>query len=289
MAEQYEDVPDDGLLAREAGSWTTDKLAILRCYLPAFGRACRKAGRWNFADGFAGPGLNRMRDTGELVQGSPLIALNAEPAFNKCLFVDWGEQESEALRQRVQPYGGRAVVERADVNRDLVRLMQERLDPRQPCLVLLDPEGPNLEWSTVEAVSNFRVGRYKTEVLILFPTHMGFVRMLPTESNEPIAGEKLDTMFGTHEWYEIWQRKKGFSINKQQAIDKYVELYEEQLERLGYQWTMNRLIRSRGKLGKKQYHLVFATDNEAGFEIMNHCFSTVYEAKQQSLLEGFDF
>jgi three-Cys-motif partner protein len=229
-----------------------------------------------------------MRETGVLVHGSPLIALNAEPRFNKCLFVDRGERESKALRQRVQPYGGRAVVERADVNRDLDRLMHEHLDPRQPCLVLLDPEGPNLEWSTVEAVSRFRVGRYKAEVLILLPTHMGFIRMLPTESDEPIAGEKLDAMFGTHEWYGIWQRKKSFSINKQQAIEKYVELYEEQLKRLGYQRTMSRLIRARGKLGRKQYHLVFATDNEAGFKIMNHCFTTVYEAKQQSLLEGFD-
>ncbi len=33
---------DDGLLARESGSWAADKLAILRCYFPAFGRACRK-------------------------------------------------------------------------------------------------------------------------------------------------------------------------------------------------------------------------------------------------------
>jgi hypothetical protein len=33
---------------------------------------------------------------------------------------------------------------------------------------------------------------------------------------------------------------------------------------------------------------VFATDNEAGYKIMNHCFTTVYEAKQQSLM-NFDF
>jgi hypothetical protein len=65
MSEVDGTLADDGLLAREAGSWTADKLAILRCYLPAFGLACSgKTKRWNFADGFAGPGVNRMRDSG---------------------------------------------------------------------------------------------------------------------------------------------------------------------------------------------------------------------------------
>lgn len=284
-----EEVPENGLLVREVGSWTADKLAILRCYLPQFGLACSKqAPRWNFVDAFAGPGINRVKDTGELVRGSPLIGLTAKPAFNKCLFVDLGTAETRALRQRVESYGDRAIAEHADVNADLVRLMHTHLDRRQPCVVFFDPEGVDLAWKTVEEVSSFRQGRFKTEVLILLPTHTGFLRMLPTEGDEAVAEDRLDTMFGTHEWHDIWMRRKRFFITKQQATTKYVELYELQLRRLGYRWTMSRLIRSRGRIGQPQYHLIFATDNEAGYKIMAHCFSTCFEAKQQSLLDWDD-
>lgn len=277
---------DDGRLIRPVGSWTSDKLAILREYLPAFCLACsKKAGQWNFADGFAGPGYNRMRETGKLVYGSPLLALTAEPSFNKCLFVDLDTKAVEALRYRTQQHGERSIVRQGDVNERFVPLMREHLDRRKPCLALLDPEGPDLAWKTIEAVSQFREGRYKTELLILFPTYMGFVRMLRRASPEAIAPEKLDRMFGGGEWREIWERKKNFLLTAEQAVQKYVELYERKLRGLGYRWTMNRLIRSRGKIGRRQYHLIFATDNVAGWKIMDHCFKTCFEAKNESLLD----
>jgi three-Cys-motif partner protein len=284
MAEREVGLPDDALLTRSSGSHTADKLAILSCYLPAFTRACGQVNAF-FVDGFAGPGVNRMKDTGRLVPGSPLIALEAEPPFSKCLFVDWGAKESEALRQRTESYGDRAVVERADVNKELLPLMSKHIPRWAPCLVLLDPEGTELKWTTVEAVAGFRTGQRKAELLILLPTHMGFVRMLPVGSEEATQPELLDEMFGTHEWHDIWKRRRNAWINPQQAVNKYVDLYKEQLRRLGYRVALNREIRTRGKLGRPMYHLVFATDHDAGDRIMDHCFKTCYEAKQQSLLD----
>ncbi len=92
-------------------------------------------------------------------------------------------------------------------------------------------------------------------------------------------------MFGTHDWYEISERRRKQWINNQQALDAYVELYCDQLRGLGYATVLTRLIRARGRIGRPMYHLFFATDNEAGERIMDHCFKTCFEAKQQSLLD----
>ncbi len=61
---------DDGLLLRDSGPWVKDKLAIVSCYLDGFARASSKrAQQWYFVDGFAGPGVNKISETNELVWG----------------------------------------------------------------------------------------------------------------------------------------------------------------------------------------------------------------------------
>lgn len=48
---------------------------------------------------------------------------------------------------------------------------QERARPSRP-------EGSELDWDTVAAISRFKKGHYKAEQLILLPTHTGFIRQL---------------------------------------------------------------------------------------------------------------
>jgi hypothetical protein len=48
----------DGHPARDAASWTEEKLMILDAYLNSFAKACRTAGSWYALDLFAGTGLN---------------------------------------------------------------------------------------------------------------------------------------------------------------------------------------------------------------------------------------
>jgi hypothetical protein len=106
---------DDGL-ARDAGPWVKDKLGILRKYLPAFGMACRnKAPEWFYVEGFAGPGVNRLRDTGELVWGSSMLALQADPMFAVAV-----------VRPDRIPIGSRRANWRALPNVDLVMFIEAK-------------------------------------------------------------------------------------------------------------------------------------------------------------------
>ena len=276
--------PDDGLVVREAGPWVKDKLGILAQYLPAFGKACKdKAPNWFYVDAFAGSGLNRIRKTGELVWGSPLIALRADPPFTRCAFLDSGTAEVQALRRRTAPYGARAVVRQGDCNTALLPLMQEAVDPRAPCLCVFDPEGPNLDWRTVASVARFkRAGFSKVEQLILFPTDTGFIRELPRERQIEGWGERdLRRVFGNDDWRAIYERRRRDEISADDARTEYVRLYADQLRhQLKYKTVLDRPVRTHGWGGRILYFLLFATDNDAGKRIMDSCFDYVPPSDQ---------
>lgn len=74
---------DDGLPVRSSGSWALAKLDYLARYMDAFVNAVSDK-PWramHYLDLFAGPGKCRVRQSGEVHLGSPLIALKARPAF----------------------------------------------------------------------------------------------------------------------------------------------------------------------------------------------------------------
>jgi three-Cys-motif partner protein len=273
---------DDGLTIRNAGSWAKDKLEIIRDYLYHFGIACKnKAPTFYFVDAFSGPGINRIEDTGELVWGSPLLAIRSAPPFAKCLFMDLNKKNIESLEARTEPHQERVVVRRADCNRHLVSTMAETLNRHNPCLCLLDPEGSELEWETVAAISRFKRGRYKAEQLILLPTHTGFIRQLFV--NRPLeewAENNLTRMYGSDEWRDIYERRVAGRITTDEATTEYVRLYAGRLRGLGYENVLDREIRDHGFGGPLRYFLLFATDNQAGYRIMDHIFNTVAQTKE---------
>jgi three-Cys-motif partner protein len=283
-----DEATDDGLCVRQSGRWALDKLGILSRYVPQFGRACRnKAPAWYYAEGFAGPGVNLIRQGGRRVRGSPLIALEARPAFRSCVFIEASRAAADALRQRTARFGDRAHVMRGDCNRDLLPLMAQHINRHAPCLAVLDPEGADLAWSTLQALARFKArGRSKVEQLILFPTNTGFIRLLPI--NRQPAGravERLDQMFGGEGWKGVYADRVAGRISPSQARDRYLAYYQDQLRGLGYRIVLERAIRRQGWGGAVLYFLVFATDNPAGERIMDSCFDHV-ENEPQATLPG---
>lgn len=273
--------PDDGLPAREVGLWTTYKLAIVETYTNHFATVCKNhAKKWFFVDGFAGPGVNTVKGSGERVWGSPMLGLRAQPPFALSIATDLSVSNIDALRARAttEGFADRAVIEVADCNTDLLPLMTQHIsggDRYRPCLALLDPEGPHLAWETVAAMSRFRLGRRKVEQLILLPTHMGFIRELPL--HKPItewAERDLRRVYGNDDWREIWQRRLQTG-DTDRATTEYVRLYEEQLRALGYAYVQDLEVKMDGDRGPTLYFLIFASDHPVGHRIMGHLMDTV--------------
>lgn len=278
---------DDGLNTREAGSWVKDKLAILENYYPAFGMACRKWRRWHYVDPFAGSGVNWIRGTDELVWGSALIALQTVPEFSKCLLMELGRPQVRALEARARSFGSRAVVHQGDFNVDLLPLMEREIDRRAPCLCLLDPEGMEVHWPTIEALAAFRTGRYRVELLILFQVD-GLSRVMPLYTVEPWAEPGLFKFWGHEEWRPIHERRARGELLADEARTEYLKLYVKGLRKLGYT-VLNREIRQAGRSGRIKYFLIFATNNKTGENIMKWCFDRVFPRDEpQVFLPGLE-
>lgn len=282
----------DGHRARVAPTWTEEKLRILECYLEGFARACKRAGGWYSLDLFAGGGLNISDTTGVEIPGSPLIALEAQPpAATRVLLCEQGREVLAALEHRTQAYGERAKIFPGDSNQ-LVGDMLAVVPPRAPAFAFLDPEGAELEWSTVQAIAAHKQGqRYKVEQLILFPTDMGFVRLLSLKKPlEPGYAERVTAMFGNDDWRDIYDRRRADSITAEQAREEYLQLYARGLRQLGYRHVQERQItkeptRSGGR-GGPMYFLLHATDNDAGETIMGHCFDKKHLRPGEELGQG---
>lgn len=202
--------------------------------------------------------------------------------------MDLGDQNVRTLEARTAHYGERAVVRKGDCNIDLIPAMRDVLDQWNPCFCLLDPEGAELAWDTVSAIAGFRRGKNKVEQLILLPTHTGFIRMLVVDGTVPDwAAEKLTRMYGNERWKEIHRRRVDGVITTDAATTEYVRLYADGLRNLGYSWVLDREIRDRGFEGPLRYFLLFATDHDAGYHIMDHIFDTVARARANGQLSLF--
>lgn len=232
-------------MPREVGSWTQDKLKILRQYLPVYLLATTKALERIYIDAFAGPGLNRVRAGNLTIDGSPLIALDARARnrtrFDRLFFIERDPAVAAELRGvlNTRDKTQRASVIDGDVNKELPRLIT-KLPRRSPTFVFVDPEGIEPQWTTIEAIAPWR-----TELLINFPLGMSI--------NRNPDSAKVTAYFGTDQWREVW------NSTRPKRSSALLRLYKERLRRLGYRYTTedDRLIKTSG--GRRLYYLVFVS------------------------------
>jgi three-Cys-motif partner protein len=271
----------DGWPARIARSWTQEKLMVLEAYLPRFAQACsRKARGWWAIDGFAGAGLNWSDVQQAEIHGSALLLCEAGPprypAAERVLLCEQHDELRAALEERTRPYGDRAQVSAGDINEEIHQLL-ERVPRRAPTFAFLDPEGADVAWSTVRALADHKRNhhRFKIEQLILFPTDTGFMRLLSRDQLSAEGAGRVRRMMPDGRFRQVWADRGSGRISPAVARARYVEIYEGGLRELGYETVLSRAIR-RGEDNRIMYYLVFATDNQAGKNIMQSVFSQVH-------------
>jgi len=273
----------DGQPTREVGGWSLVKLGIVSLYLPAFTRACKKASPGAYyVDAFAGPGMCKVRRTiapPDFVWGSPLLALRTSPEFHRCILVELDSEAALALSQRIEPFGERGRVVAGDANEKLPAIVRDEIPAGAPCFCLLDPEGMELQWQTVQAVAGTPGRRRKPELLILFPSTW-LPRLLPTKEGRDPHDKTLDRLMPSGDWRQVYEDRKRGKISPDFAIERYAELYEAGLKELGYGHVFGRKVLNLPKPGgtaKEIYKLFFATDHPKGNEIMDHVFKRNYQ------------
>ena len=234
-------------MPRVVGDWTRDKLKILEAYLPGYLQATTSARDRVYIDAFAGPGKNQLRRSREIIDGSPLIALNAraqnDTRFSRLFFIDQDEEAIEELTGHERPVHEHVW---------LPEIVQQ-LSPYAPTFVFLDTDAIEPKWTTIEKISPWRV-----ELLINFPLGMSINR-------NPDSQKTLD-YFGTADCLQLLSRS---GTGRTRGL---LDLYKGRLKELGFVHTTedDRLIKTLS--GKRLYYLVFVSKRTAGQTIMNWVF-----------------
>jgi three-Cys-motif partner protein len=235
---------EDGHVVQCVGEWAEDeKHAYLRTYIEATREARRKFSRSGFLDLFAGPGSVRVRETGAVCDGSPLIALKHRAVpFTRVVLCDLARVNVEALRYRTAQYGDRAVVVHGDANErihDLVDLLPEGLN-----LAVVDPFGIEpLHFDTLRVLGQIE----RMDLFVNFPTSdLRRNRGIYCDSNNEVIARALGM--------PDWRTRIGPGDIAIEAADLFVEA----LTTLGYTGTRNRMLRVPDS-GSELYRIIFAS------------------------------
>lgn len=270
---------------RSWGYWTKAKLGVLAQYLDQFVRAASGPTERVYLDAFAGEGTGLDRLTGEEFKGSARIALEARaPGFTRFRFFEKGRRATDLEARLRAEYPGRDIVVYPGDCSETIPQALRQLEPYRwaPTFAFIDPDGMELSWATLHALATHKRGyrsptsdkpTYKIELWMLFPS-AGLMRTLALDESKvrPEDEERATRLFGDESWRPIYELRLADRLTGAEAREEYVNLMRWRLHQaLGYRWTHPLELKTTG--GIPLYHMIFATDNEAGTRIMEHIYA----------------
>lgn len=153
---------DDNLPIEEVGPWAKKKLKILSDYIIVSGAARRKfkGGASSYIDVFCGPGRAKIRTSGEVIDGSPVVAAKSSTSslapFSSIHISDANYELVEAAAYRVRPYIHNVVAHPGPATSAISRI-SEKIDPNGLHLAFVDPYNiGNLSFKIFEEFSRFK-------------------------------------------------------------------------------------------------------------------------------------
>jgi len=215
--------------------------------------------RWaglHYIDLFAGAGIERLKGTGQLDWGSPLIAAQAKHRFARLHLCDLDQLKITALRQRLTafPQPSEPQILQGDCNLRINDVVSA-IPTGTLSLAFLDPYGLQLHFETVRAIS-----RARCDLILFFPDHLDALRNWAHYYFEQ-EQSNLDRVLGTPSW-----RATLSESNRDNHPLLLRRLYETQLRTLGYTHFDYERI-SRRNDGRYLYLLMFCSRDPAGGKI----------------------
>jgi three-Cys-motif partner protein len=243
------------------GSWAVDeKHEYLRRYVDATRATRRKflepgshgpPGGAAYVDLFAGPGRVRVRERGELADGSPMLALGwTDAPFSKVVLCEKDPESIAALRHRTAAFGDRVHIEEGDCNERIESLVAA-LPRRGLVLAVIDPFAiAQLRFSTIQRLARCP----RVDFIINLPTS-DIERNLKLNYAAP-DNDVLARALGDTVWRERILRPRDAHLAG--------SILAEQLARLGYTGAENQSIPIKNAQNRELYRLVFASKKPLG-------------------------
>jgi three-Cys-motif partner protein len=244
IRQEESSLPSSSACTREIGAYAdADKLTFLRKYLYVYAYIIsNNFPRMWYVETCAGPGVGRVRGSGRLVLGSPLLAMTNEPYFHGFRFIEADHDCAEALRERAGRYapGLDVMVIEGDCNSQSPRAIQD-IPNDDHFLAFLDPEGLELKWETsIVPLAE----RPNSELYINFTFDMAIKRNIaPTQS--PGHELAVTEYMGTDAWKDLRDAYYEERISFDQLREGFLGLYEDGLKEFGFQhFAVSKIVRS---------------------------------------------
>ena len=280
---------DDGLPMRESSEYVSEKLRAVSTYLKMATTAVRNT-NWRerfYIDLQSGPGKNVIRSTGEVLMGSPLLALTTNPGFTRLRLNELYDEPYQALAKRVSvsDTADQIKIYQKDLNVAVEDICQEIEAIDNPFIkdvmpsfniAFLDPEGLELEWSTVERLA----GMKRMDLIINFSTS-GIKR---SEAKDYLNA--VDKFFGTRNWKSVFDSaSNNLSAQRRALIDYYLERLKEHGYHIKSYDYHKRDIQIRNSKNTEIYSLIFASKHPLGDKLWRE---VVRRSGPQDMLPGFE-
>lgn len=276
-------------MPREWSYWTRNKLQILADYLPRFNLVSQRSAQRIYLDLMSGEPGNVERHTGVEFDGSPIVALNAQPGFTILRFGEIGakaDQLSAALAERF-PDDNRYQVVKGDCNETIDEVLTELEEFRwAPTFAFLDQQGAEIHWNTIEKLARFRQNSkgWKTELWILMSPAMIARGVRGSRSEE--FQQRVSNLYGGDDWLRIMRALRSRKITAGQYRQEMVNLMRHQLETgLGYQFT-HRIPMTMSTNKMTIFDMVFASDHDVGDRIMRHLYNQAAQREPEMMRQA---
>jgi three-Cys-motif partner protein len=247
--------PDDGLPVQCVGPWSRDKHDILRRYLYGSGgprsRYLPPKGRGGaaYVDLFAGPGRSRVSTTGELVEGSPLIALKQPVPFTTVVLCEVDQENVETLRKRTAAATVPVKIVDGDCNVTVDRVVAQ-IPAYGLNVALVDPfHLGSLAFETIRRLGALR----RMDLVLFFP--VGEIKR-NLERNRATYTEYLNRALGTDRWQQ--------TVQTPDDVTRLIRVFRDALEPLGYSKENTYTHPIKNEKNVVLYHLLFASKHRRG-------------------------
>lgn len=264
----------------EIGIWSEVKLAIIKEYAGAYAKILDKTRRisihnlkWIYIDAFAGPGIHLSKTTGDIVDGSPLIALKTEPPFSEYHFIDSDPRRAEQLRL--------IAGDRPDVkiySEDCNDILLKEVFPRakyadyRRALCLLDPYNINLRWEVIETAGHMGSVELFLNFMIM-DINRNVLRLNPDRAIQSKI-DQLTRLWGDETWFDAAYDSSGnlFGDPEKVSNERFELAWRERLKmKAGFKFV-SQPMPMRTKTNSVIYYLYFASQKPVAAGIVDDIF-----------------
>ncbi len=277
----------------QVGPWAEDKLGKLQKYLSAYTQILKNqswAKGYVYIDALAGAGrsvLRGERAAREILDGSPVVALNLRDPFTLYVFIEKDSARVAELRKLKQEFGSSRKIKiiEGDCGDYLSELASKPAGTFRSWrgVVFLDPFGMQVPWRILSGLGD--TGAF--EVLVNFPVGMAIQRLLLRRwrNLSPLRRDKLDEYFGDTGWFDAVypERETLFGLDRgkaQDAADRLVDWYRGRLkDAFGSASPPYLVCNSRGG---HLYYLIWAGKNKNGLKIASYILQSGSRVKRLS-------